>query len=70
MSRRRQSLMAAILSTICAGSWLINCVLDVSLSIPGSLRSDVLLTLMWASVALIWWLRWRSERCRARENAI
>lgn len=70
MSRRRQSLMAAILSTVCAGSWLINCVLDVSLSIPGSLGRDVLLTLMWAGVALIWWLRWRSERCRARENAI
>lgn len=70
MSRRRQSLMAAILSTICAGSWLINCVLDVSMSITESLRSDALLTLMWAGVALIWWIRWCTECCRARKDTI
>ena len=62
MTRQNQSLLAAALSTFCAGTWLINCALDVALSIPGSLGRDALLTLLWAVTATCWWLRWRQER--------
>lgn len=65
MTRQNQSLLAAALSTFCAGTWLINCALDVVLSIPGSLGRDALLTLLWSVAATCWWLRWQRFRSAA-----
>lgn len=67
MSRYSQVLLAAGASTLCAIAWLINCVLDVTLPVISSLRQDALMTLLWAGVALFWWMRWRRERSLAAD---
>lgn len=62
MKRQKQTLLAAVSSTVCAVVWLINCVLDIHWAIRGSLIQDALLTLVWAAGAVLWWLRWHGER--------
>lgn len=61
VSKRKQALLAAVSSTVCAAVWLVNCVLDVLLCLT-ALPQDVLLTCVWAACATLWWVRWHSER--------
>lgn len=61
MNKRKQTLLAAVSSTVCAAIWLANCVVDVLVPVD-ALRQDVLLTAVWAACAAFWWIRWRSER--------
>lgn len=68
MTWMKQSLFAALLCTLCAATWLINCVLDVSMCISGSLGRDALLTLAWTTGAVCWWLRWYLERRHAAND--
>ena len=62
MMMLKRSLVAAIASTVCAALWLINCVIGVAVSACGSLRQDMMLTLVWAVCAVCWWMHWLSER--------
>lgn len=65
VSKRKQALLAAVSSTVCAAVWMVNCVVDVLLSLA-ALPQDLLLSCLWAACAMLWWLRWHSER-RAAE---
>ena len=65
MFKHKCHLIAAIAFTVSAAAWLINCALDVVLSIPGSLGRDALLTLLWSVAATCWWLRWQRFRSAA-----
>ena len=62
MLQRKQSLLAAIASTIAAVIWLVNCVMDAALPLFDSLLRDVLLTLIWTVCAVCWWVRWSRVR--------
>lgn len=62
MSQRKQSLLAAIASTIAAAIWLINCVVDAALPLFDSLLRDAVLTLIWTVCAVCWWVRWSRVR--------
>lgn len=61
----RKKLIAAVSSSICAGIWLINCILDVTLHIPAALAQDVMLTLVWMLCAVGWWWMWHASRRQA-----
>ena len=63
----KRKLIAAVASTVCAGTWLLNCMLDVCLRIPGALMQDAALTLAWLISAAGWWGLWAAER-RRRTN--
>lgn len=67
MSQHKQSLLAAVASTVCAAIWLANCGLDIAQSLHGSLPRDGLLTLVWTISAVCWWVRWRRERKWAQQ---
>ena len=58
---QRQVLLSAVVSSVCAALWLINCMLDAQLYVtttPRQVRSFVFMVL-WAAVAVVWWHRWR-----------
>ena len=58
----KRKLIAAVASSVCAGTWLFNCILDVFLHIPGALTQDAALTLLWLISAACWWALWAAER--------
>lgn len=62
MTGRRKHLVAAVTSSVCALTWLANCVVDVVLRVPGALTQDALMTLVWTVSAVCWWIRWRQVR--------
>lgn len=62
ISSMKRKLIAAVASSVCAGTWLLNCILDVCLHIPGALTQDVALTLVWLLCAAGWWGLWAAER--------
>lgn len=64
MTKCKQSLIAAVMSTICAAVWLANCIIDVmiGLTVYGASPMSIILTVVWSVCAACWWLRWRQER--------
>lgn len=62
MNGQKQTLLAAIASTVAAAIRGINCVVDVALPIYGSLPRDAALTIVWAVCAACWWVRWSRGR--------
>ena len=62
MLQRKQSLLAAIASTIAAVIWLVNCVMDAAMPLFDSLLRDALLTLICTVCAVCWWVRWSRVR--------
>lgn len=58
----RRKLIAAVASTVCAGTWLLNCILDMYLHIPGALTQDAAVTLVWLLSAAGWWGLWAADR--------
>lgn len=71
MNVKKQSRMMAMISTICAVVWMINCVIDAVAepAMTGQLTRDVALTLVWLGGAVCWWLRWRRERTEKKPMA-
>ena len=63
----KRKLIAAVASTVCAGTWLLNCILDVILHIPGALTQDAALTLVWLISAAGWWALWGADRRQAAD---
>jgi len=64
VTKRKQTLFAAVTSTACAVVWLANYVLDVALkaAAPGQTVLHALCTAAWAVSATLWWIRWHTSR--------